>query len=224
MRARGDIADEPTVLRREGALWVLSKPAGLAAHATGDPSIPDVITWAIEHGGAPRELAPVHRLDRETSGVLLASDDPALRARLGALFAEGRVTKRYRALVHGRANAKGIVRRPLADGRRGRPLDAVTRWRRIATYGRVSLLEVRPETGRKHQIRRHLAGIGHPIVGDARYGPRRFAPVPGFPGRLWLHAIAIELPDGRVFEAPLAPELEAHLALLEERAARKEDR
>lgn len=210
---------DPEVLRREGALWALGKPAGFAAHPTGDPTIPDVITWAIEKAGAPAELAPVHRLDRETSGVLLASDDPALRASLGALFAEGSVIKRYRALVHGRTNAKGIVRRPLADSRRGRPVEAVTRYRRLAIYGRVSLLEVRPETGRKHQIRRHLAGIGHPIVGDERYGPRRPPPVTGFPGRLWLHAGSIELPDGRTFEAPLPAELEAHLALLEERFA-----
>lgn len=211
---------DPQILRREGALFALEKPAGFASHPTGDPSIPDVITWAIEEAGAPAGLAPVHRLDRDTSGVLLASDDPALRASLGALFAEGAVVKRYRALVHGRCNAKGIVRRALADARRGRPLEAVTRYRRLAIYGRVSLLEARPETGRQHQIRRHLAGIGHPIVGDARYGPRRPPPVAGFPGRLWLHAGAIELPDGRAFEAPLPPELEAHLALLEARFGR----
>lgn len=212
--------EKPAILRREGALWALAKPAGLAAHPTGDPSVPDVIGWAVAHG-APEGLAPVHRLDRDTSGVLLASHDPVLRASLGALFAEGAVRKRYLALVAGRAHAKGIVRRPLADARRGRPLPAVTRYRRLAIFGRVSLLEVRPETGRRHQIRRHLAGIGLPIVGDARYGPRRFAPVAGFPGRLWLHAASLELPDGRVFEAPLPRELADHLALLGERFGRR---
>src|SRR5690606_57771 len=121
--------------------------------------------------------------------------------------ASSTVVKRYRALVHGRTNAKGIVRRPLADARRGRALPAVTRYRRLAIYGRTSLIEARPETGRQHQIRRHLAGVGHPVVGDARYGPARFAPVPGFPGRLWLHCASIELPNGARFEAALPEEL-----------------
>lgn len=208
----------PVVLAREGPLWVLDKPAGFASHRTGDPSVPDVVSWAMEHAGAPPELAPIHRLDRETSGLLLCSDDPALRARLGALFATGEVKKTYRALVHGRTHKKGIVRRPLLDRRRGRPVAALTRWRRIASYGRVTLLEVRPETGRAHQIRRHLQGIGHPIVGDERYPPKRFLAVGGFPGRLWLHATALEF-EGRRYEAPLPPELEAHLALLEAKLA-----
>ena len=150
----------------------------------------------MAHGGAPSDLAPVHRLDRETSGVLLCASDPALRAELGAFFASGRVEKRYRALVHGRTHAKGIVRRALADGRRGRPLPAVTRYRRLEALGRVTLIEARPETGRKHQIRRHLAGVGHFVVGDERYPPRRFSGVPGFPGRLWLHAM-FRPPAGR---------------------------
>lgn len=205
---------EPYVLAREGSLWVLDKPAGFAAHETGDPSVPDVVTWAIEHAGAPPSLAPIHRLDRETSGVLLCSDDPELRARLGGRFARGEVKKTYRALVHGRTHGKGIVRRPLIDRRRGRPVPALTRWRRLAVYGRVSLLEVRPETGRAHQIRRHLQGIGHPVVGDERYPPKRFLAVAGFPGRLWLHASSIEI-EGLRYEAPLPPELAAHLALLE---------
>lgn len=204
------------MLHRDGALWVIAKPAGFAAHEAGEPDVPDIVTWAIEHAGAPPDLAPVHRLDRETSGVMLLASDPTMRARLGALFERGEVVKSYRALVHGRTHAKGIVRRPLLDRRRGVALAAVTRWRRVAIFGRVSLLDVRPETGRAHQIRRHLQGIGHPIVGDQRYPPARFMPVAGFPGRLWLHAYAIEI-EGKRFEAALPPELAAHLELLEGR-------
>lgn len=210
---------EPHVLAREGALWVIAKPAGFATHAAGEPDVPDVVTWVIEKAGAPPEIAPVHRLDRDTSGVLLLAADPTLRARLGSRFEQGEVQKTYRALVHGRTHGKGIIRRPLQDRRRGRPVAALTRWRRIAIYGRVSLLEVRPETGRAHQIRRHLQGIGHAVVGDERYPPRRFTPVTGFPGRLWLHATAIEI-EGRRFEVELPPELSAHLALLEARFGR----
>lgn len=207
---------DPAILLHDDALWVLSKPAGLAAHPTGT-EVPDVISWAIAHAGAPPELAPVHRLDRETSGVLICAADPRIRAELGALFTRGDVDKRYLALVHGRTHAKGVIRRALSDARRGRPLPAITRYRRLEVLGRVSLLEVRPETGRTHQIRKHLAGIGHAIVGDERYPPKRFTPVAGFPGRLWLHAASISLADGRTFEAPLPSELADHLALLRER-------
>jgi 23S rRNA pseudouridine955/2504/2580 synthase len=93
-------------------------------------------------------------------------------------------------------------------------VDAVTRYRLEAWLGPFSLLTVRPETGRKHQIRRHLQTIGHAVVGDDRYPPRRFRKVPGFPGRLWLHANELTLPDGRRFRAPLAAELDDHLRLL----------
>ena len=116
---------------------------------------------------------------------------------------------------------EGIIRRPLSYGR-GRTQPAVTRYRCLAVHGRFSYLEVRPETGRKHQIRRHLHGIGHPLVGDTRYRPRRFRAVPGFPGRIWLHALRLELPDGRHFEAPLPPELSAHLEVLAAGATRRE--
>jgi len=181
---------QPRVIAQDGALYALDKPHGFAAHPQGDDG-PDLVSWAAEQLGVA--LAPCHRLDRETSGVMLCATDERVRAE------------------------KGIVRRPLSDRRRGRDVPTVTRFTRRAIFGRVSLLDVRPETGRRHQIRRHLQGIGHPIVGDERYPPRRFRPVPGFPGRLWLHAVSVTLPDGRRFESPLPPELADHLALLEGR-------
>ena len=197
----------------QGALVVVNKPAGVATHRA-DGRHPDVVT--LLRAAAPELglVAPAHRIDLETSGVLLLSADPAERAALGRMFTEGAVHKRYLALVHGAMNRKGIVRRPLDDGRRGRPLEAVTRYRALERLGGFTLVAVRPEHGRKHQIRRHLQMIGNPIVGDARYGPRRFVPVPAFPNRLWLHAESLELPDGRRFEVPLAPELQAHLEVL----------
>jgi 23S rRNA-/tRNA-specific pseudouridylate synthase len=205
----------PRLLSREGGLWVFDKPAGFAVHPTGDPAVPDLLGWARASAGASDALRPAHRLDRETSGVLLAAEDDALLAELGRIFREGTAVKRYRALVHGRTHQKGIVRTPLGDQRRGAALEAVTRFRLLAWLGPTSYLEVRPASGRRHQIRRHLQRIGHSIVGDDRYPPKRFRPVVGFPGRLWLHAESITLPDGRLFVAPLAPELERHLTLLE---------
>lgn len=161
------------------------------------------------------ELAPVHRLDVETSGVLILSSSAEERATLGAAFAEGTVGKRYMALVEGRTRKKGIIRRPLQDGRRGKPLEAVTRYRTKKWLGGFSLLEVRPEHGRKHQIRRHLQGIGHAVVGDERYPSDRRLRVPAFPGRLWLHCQSVELAAGGTYFADLPLELRATIKALE---------
>jgi len=207
-------SDEPRVIAQENGLWVLHKPSGYAVHRTGDESIPDLQRWAAAELDAPESLSPIHRLDRETSGVVLFAAEPERLAEGGTWFAEGLVKKRYLALVFGHARAKGIIRRPLQDSRRGRRLDAVTRYRLRESYGAFSFLEVRPETGRRHQIRKHLHGIGLSIVGDTRYRAKRFRSVPGFPGRLWLHAAALELPGDVRYESPLPPELAAHLELL----------
>lgn len=205
------------LLTRKGDLWVFNKPAGMlvhpARHDQREP-LPDLMAWAVAEADAPEGIAPCHRLDLHTSGVLLASPDPEIRGAIGAMFAASEVTKKYKALVYGRAHKKGIVRRKLADGRRGRPLPAVTRFRLDTWLGPLSLLTVRPETGRKHQIRRHLQSVGHAVVGDDRYPPKRRMKVPSFPGRLWLHANELQLPDGRRFRAPLPPELDEHLQLL----------
>lgn len=208
------LQDEPRLIAHEDGLWVLHKPAGFAVHRTGDESIPDLQRWAQAELDAPATLSPIHRLDRATSGVVLFAAEAERLREGGTWFAEGLVKKRYLALVYGRTRAKGIIRRPLQDSRRGRRLEATTRYRLRELYGPFSLLEVRPETGRQHQIRKHLTGLGHAIVGDTRYRPKRFRSVPFFPGRLWLHARDLELPGGRRYESPLPPELVTHLELL----------
>lgn len=212
------IEGSPEVLEAKNTLWVLFKPSGMPVHATQDPKTLDLMNWAIKEAAAPPSLAPIHRLDRGASGLVLCSSDADERRHMGELFSSGQIHKVYRALVIGHTHKKGILRRPLKDARRRKKLPSVTRYRLLARYPKTSLLAVSPETGRKHQIRRHLQGMGHAIVGDDRYPPRRFTTVPGFPGRLWLHALRLELPDGRLFESPLPAELEAHLELLEEKA------
>lgn len=202
----------PAIVERQGALVAVDKPAGVRVHPAGDDGVLDLVTWARTAGLG--DLHPINRLDVGTSGLVLMSADAEVRGRLGALFAAHAVEKRYLALVFGRPHAKGVVRRPLQDARRGRPLPAITRFWRRRVLGGFSLLELRPETGRKHQLRRHLQGLGHSIVGDTRYGPARFRPVPGFPGRLWLHAHRLVLPDGTVFESPLPAALADHLITL----------
>lgn len=186
---------------------VLDKPSGVSVH-NAEPGEQDVLDWLREQS---RDERPVHRIDKGTSGLLLcASRERAAEA--SSWFVEGLVQKRYLAMVSGKARDKGVIRRALKES--GQRVEATTRYRCLERFGSFTLLEVRTETGRKHQIRRHLQSIGLPLVGDDRYGPKRPRSIKGFPGRLWLHAASLELPNGWEFESPLPVELEQHLALL----------
>jgi 23S rRNA-/tRNA-specific pseudouridylate synthase len=211
---------EPRLLIVASDLVAVDKPAGWVVHAARAGETHDLRAWLAEaarRGVAPRGLEPVHRLDRETSGVVLYAADPAQRAALGKHFEAGAVRKTYLALVQGHAHAKGVIRTPVPRDDGGAPQEACTRYRLAEALGGFSLLRVSPESGRKHQIRVHLQSVGLAVVGDDRYPPakgRRRLRVPAFPGRLFLHAARLELPDGRVFEAPIPPELEACLTAL----------
>jgi 23S rRNA pseudouridine955/2504/2580 synthase len=205
---------EPVLLAQQDNVWVFIKPSGMAVHPTNDPSIPDLMTWAEAQSFG--QFSPIHRLDRETSGIVLCSPDAAVRGEMGAWFARGEVEKRYRALVYGATRKRGTIKKSLFDRRRRKALEAETEYERLGVYAGFSYLDVAPHTGRKHQIRQHLQGIGHAIVGDRRYRPRKFRAVPGFPDRLWLHAYSLTLPNGWSFEAPLPHELERHLQVLQE--------
>jgi tRNA pseudouridine65 synthase len=157
---------------------------------------------------------PAHRLDRGTSGVLLFALSADVAAALGRVFESGAVTKRYVAVVRGWPEEKGVIDHPLAvlddDSARvadREPQPAVTHYSRLARLeldlpddrhptSRYALLALEPETGRRHQLRRHLKHIAHPIVGDATYGKgrlnRAFAERVGVT-RLWLHAQSLAL-------------------------------
>jgi len=202
---------EPRLLKPDMEDYrAVCKPSGYLTHSVGD-GVPDAVTWCLR-SGLGEDFAFGHRLDKPVSGVLVGSESAEARARLGDAFAEGVLDKRYFGLVYGVARPKGIVRRKLKDGRRGRAIEAITRYRRLWASDSLSLLLLTPQTGRKHQIRRHLQGIGHPLVGDKRYGKRQPKPVSGFPGRLWLHASILEWPDaGLKWCADLPEELVQHL-------------
>lgn len=202
---------DPIVLAQTRDQLVLNKPAGWVVHPVGTDAA-DLLTWASAQGLG--RLRPAHRLDRDTSGVVLFGRTRERTAELGAWFTEGVVKKTYLALVYDAPPDAGLIDIPLPDARRGRPLEARTRFEVVERLGRFALVRLTPETGRKHQLRRHLLAIGHPIVGDTEYGVRPFRKVPAFPGRLWLHASRLELPDGAVMSAPLPAELEAHLDVL----------
>jgi 23S rRNA pseudouridine1911/1915/1917 synthase len=201
----GDRRREPplphglTILHEDADVLVVAKPAGLLTIATPRERTRTAYAALRAHLAArrpPERLFIVHRLDRDASGTLLFAKSPEAKAVLQAAFAARAVERTYLAVVEGRVTRPdGVVDLPLVDrapGRvriardvgEGRP--AVTRWRRVRTGARRSLLEVRLETGRRNQIRAHLAAIGYPIVGDRLYGDR--APDAG---RLLLHACTL---------------------------------
>ncbi|MDP2311892.1 MAG: RluA family pseudouridine synthase [Pseudomonadota bacterium] len=211
---------DPTVLSSDGDLVAVSKPTGWVVHAAMADERYDLRAWLAAQPTLPKGLEPLHRLDRETSGVVLYAASAITRATVGRYFMDGTVHKSYLALVQGHAHKKGVIRVPLAPDDGGAPQEAITRYRLEEALGGFSLLRVTPETGRKHQIRRHLHGLGLSVVGDDRYVARKKLRIPAYPGRMFLHAARIELPDGRVFEAPLPPELERCVVALRARPER----
>ncbi len=144
----------------------------------------------------------VHRLDREASGLVLFAKDAEAHRLLCVRFEQHKVDKTYLALVQGRVDKEGVVELPLrafGSGRigvdaAGRP--SLTRYRPLRAFAQATLLEARPMTGRRHQLRVHLYAIAHPILGDMKYGSPR--PVGGAP-RLMLHAVALSI------EGPAGP-------------------
>ncbi len=156
-------------LVRDAVRWsAWDKPAGLLTQGTPFGDHATLLRQAEKALGRP--ALPVHRLDREVSGLVLVAHDERAAAALSALFREGRVVKRYRAEVLGDVafalGREGVVETPL-DGKNARTL-----WRVVSHDAErgATTLDVTIETGRQHQIRRHLESIGHPVLGDPRYG------------------------------------------------------
>lgn len=202
----------PEVIAKIDGLWVISKPAGWVVHPAGIPEQKDLLSWARSQG-APATVAALHRLDLETSGIVVLAEDPRAHYALLKAFEDGEVEKTYLALVYGVPRAEGTINTHLDDERRGKKLPASTSYKVLEVFEGLSLVEVKPHTGRKHQIRRHFQGIGFALVGDQRYKPRKKFKVPGYPHRLWLHAARLAW-NGLVFECGLPDELEQHLRVL----------
>lgn len=223
---------EAAVILEDEALIALNKPAGLAVHGGSGLSF-----GLIEALRAARPQQPflelVHRLDRDTSGCLLVAKRRATLNALHALLREGGVEKHYLALLAGRwrggarrvdealaRSGHGGARRRVEVSRAGKAAESL--FTPLARYAEATLVDVRIDTGRTHQIRVHAAHLGHPVLGDRKYGDfalnRRFKAM-GL-GRMFLHAARLEfrLPDGgrhyRI-EAPLEAGLSALLDTLE---------
>ena len=206
----------PVILFENDELLAVDKPAGVAVHRGAgheEDNLVRRVEALLAGRKAPFKAAPVHRLDAETSGPVLFGKGSRACGRLGRLFMDDMVEKTYLALAAGRLPSEGVLEGEVPV--RGRPKSAATAFRLLSYRENVSLLELKLLTGRTHQIRRHLAAAGHPLVGDRRYRG------PGAPGsdRMFLHCLELVLPvppEGtlRRIVSPLPPALERLLAML----------
>ncbi|MDD9936515.1 MAG: RluA family pseudouridine synthase [Myxococcales bacterium] len=237
--------DEPEVpldygiLLDDGAVLAIDKPAGLPMHPTASYHKHTLSYQLRERYSDGDAFVPAiaHRLDRETSGVVLCGRTREAERRLKMSFEAHRVDKTYLAIVHGELPDEGEIDAPMAAVREGLHvmmevrrdgLEAHTRYRVRERRGGRSLVELSPRTGRQHQLRVHLASVGHPIVGDKLYGADREAPfleyietgmTPELEQRLGhprqaLHAHAVhfehpETAEAMTVRAPLSPDLQA---------------
>ncbi|HEY4031061.1 MAG TPA: RluA family pseudouridine synthase [Caulobacteraceae bacterium] len=202
------------VIHEDASILALNKPAGLSSQGgRGQFHTLDDLLWAFARSNGKRpEL--VHRLDRDTSGVIVAAKTKPAAGALGKAIMARRVTKTYRAIVAPGAPepAEGVIETPLRREELGREAymrpcapnhpdaeTARTAYRTVSRCPAAALLELQPHTGRMHQLRVHLASIGRPIVGDARYGGALMLAGEEVP-RLMLHALALEFPhpDGDI--------------------------
>ena len=228
------------ILYRDDHLVVIHKPAGLLVHRSNLARQEERFAVQLLRDQIGQWVYPVHRLDRGTSGMLVFALDPAMARQLGQAFMGQEVHKRYVAIVRGHPPVCGEIDHPLArirdayeatigeTGGEETLQPALTRYQRLKAWeiphavdryptSRYALLALEPVTGRRHQIRRHLKHISHPIIGDATYGKgkhnRLFQTLWGCQ-RLLLHCEAMAFPhpvSGEQLQltAPFSPDFAA---------------
>lgn len=229
------------ILYKDSDIVVINKPTGLLVHRSEIDRHETRFALQLVRDQIGQRVYPVHRLDKPTSGVLLFALSSEIARNLSESFASGGVTKLYHAVVRGYAPESVFVDYPLKEeldkytDKRARldkpPQEAQTDFRRLATVelpveiegypsSRYSLVECEPKTGRKHQIRRHLKHLSHPIIGDAKHGRgrhNRYFKDQLSAGRLLLHASEMKITHPRTqqpmqFTAPLDEVFEQLLA------------
>lgn len=185
------------VLHHDEAIVVVDKPSGLSVHRGDDQGT----TFALNltRNAVGQWVYPVHRLDRATSGVLVFALSSEHARALQCAFTTREVSKTYLALVRGATPPSGLIESPMEKREGGPKVEALTEYRTrfMSKSARLSLVEVHPRTGRRHQIRRHLRRIDHPIAGDVRYAKgaenRKYRAELGL-YRLALHAWELSFP------------------------------
>lgn len=210
---------DPLIIFEDTDVLVINKPSGLVVHPDGKTSEPSVAAWVLKAHpevrgvGEPLRLSSgevidrpgiVHRIDRETSGVLILAKNQETFLFLKKQFQGRDVQKEYRAFTYGEMKQdEGVIDRPIGRsskdfrlwsaqrGARGMLRDAVTEYRVLKRHGGLSYVAVFPKTGRTHQIRAHFKAINYPVVCDRLYAPKRECSL-GF-SRLALHSFAVEL-------------------------------
>lgn len=231
-------APKPAILHEDESLLVVVKPAGLLTHGIDGAQQPDLATELNRHYGplpdsrGDERPGIVHRLDRDTSGILVVARTEAALLHLQDQFRDRTVTKRYLALVSGVLHQESVTMdlpmgpvpgkadRQQVDHERGK--EARTEARSLEALGQHSLLECEIFTGRRHQIRVHLAEQGYPVLADPMYGTKRQILLPDgapMPPRLALHAgmLGFDHPvtlERLEFETPLPADLKATLDAL----------
>ncbi|OHA18972.1 MAG: hypothetical protein A3C08_00765 [Candidatus Taylorbacteria bacterium RIFCSPHIGHO2_02_FULL_47_18] len=198
------------ILYEDNDVLVINKPAGLIVHADGRTNEPTLVDWVlgkypeIKMVGDAARPGIVHRLDRDTSGALVIAKNQKAYDFLREQFQSRKVEKIYHAFVYGRVkNDEGVIDRPIARskrggalwsatrGKKGKERDAVTEYKVLKRGDGYSLIELRPLTGRTHQLRVHLKAINYPVVCDKLYAPKKECLL-GF-NRLALHARSLTL-------------------------------
>ncbi|HVV90594.1 MAG TPA: RluA family pseudouridine synthase [Solirubrobacterales bacterium] len=221
----GRPAPELRIVHLDDDLAVVDKPAGLVVHPAPSHSGPTLVSELgdLLGGGDPKRPGIVHRLDKDTSGLMVVARGPEALAALQKAVRERAVERRYLALAGGRlASRTGTIDAPIGRATRRRTRMAVagaasrearTHFEVLELLARESYVEARLETGRTHQIRAHFAAIGHPLVGDPTYGGKD----PYGLGRQFLHAHRLAFSHPRTgapldFRSPLPADLAATLA------------
>jgi 23S rRNA pseudouridine955/2504/2580 synthase len=204
------------------SLLVINKPAGLAVHEGKTVSKQESLLGILEDYYRDRGIKPqlVHRLDKDTSGLLVVAKNPQAATELASSFETGKVDKEYLCLTVGRLQTnEGTIDFPL-PGRDGKPVHTVTRFRVVKRFSQVTLVRVASETGRLHQIRLHFAKLGYPVAMDDQHGDfgfnKRFRKEYGLK-RQFLHAEKLRLNYAgkqREWKAPLAKDLDNTLRML----------
>ncbi len=235
----------PQIVYEDNDIIVINKPAGLITHQKNiDDKQPSVVDWVIENypelkdigepfiasGAEVPRAGIVHRLDKETSGLLLIAKNETAFEYMKKQFQNHTIKKRYYALVFGRPKeSSGIINAPLGrigmkrttqmtgkkliDGK-----ESVTEYKTVKNFNKFTLLDVSPKTGRTHQIRVHLKSISCPVAGDIVYSPKGWKKPDGL-DRLFLHAYKLEFttPNGKALslETDLPEELQKVINMLE---------